>query len=303
MALNINSQSIRQPYLSPLQKLGMSSVDDVLKIKRLMIGTDGLTNTGKTEFILSAPGPKVLLPLDSSYDSTLRNPNPPAARDTSDLGIDGTLKVPMQGTVKQVDYVAYFNKYRERLYTILGTEGIRTVGIDGDSDSWELQVLAEFGKISQIPPMAYPMVDGARRAMIKRCWESGKIIIATNKIKGLYEDVLNDDGTIKLDSSGRAVQKKADGKYKRQGFRDQDYMWQIQIRHMRRTTEPKVVMMGPRKGQVLSPGKVEYGILLMKCKSNPLLEGSELWGDQCNFRGLVEFIYPNVDPEEWGLTT
>ena len=283
-----------------IQALGLKSADQIRKRRRLMIGSDGLTNTGKTEFGLSAPGLKALLPLDTSYDSILDNPNPPASRDL-DNTLFGEIKIPMQGTVRQVDYVSYFVNYRTKLYELLDTPEITTIIIDGDSDSWELQVLAEFGRTSQIHPMQYPMVDAARRAMIKKCWESGKIIIATNKIKGKYEDVIGVDGLPMKDDKGKAVQRKVEGEYKRQGFRDQDYLWQLQIRHLFRKGEDRVVERGPLKGKVISKGKPEWGLRILKCKANPMLEGDELWGADCCFRGLVEHVYPNVDPTDWGF--
>lgn len=286
--------------VAKLAKLGIKTADQIRANRRLMIGTEGLTNTGKTEFILSAPGPKILIACDPSFDSTLENPNPPKSRDLDYTWFD-IEKIPLKGTVKQDDFVTGFTNYRSRLYELLDMPVFRTIGIDGDSDNWELQVLAEFGRTTQIHPMQYPAVDGARRAMIKRCWDSGKIIIATNKIKDKYENVLTEDGQPKLDDKGKNVQRRVEGEYKRQGFRDQDYLWQLQIRHLYKAAEPQVIKIGPRAGQVIGKSKPQWGIKILKCKANPMLEGDELWGDKCNFRGLVEYVYPHVPVQEWGL--
>jgi hypothetical protein len=38
----------------------------------------------------------------------------------------------------------------------------------------------------------------------------------------------------------------------------------------------------------------------MKCKANLRLVGAELWGNDCNFKGLVKLVYPQVSLQEWG---
>lgn len=298
------------------KKLGVKTASEIQKRRRLMIGTDGLTNTGKTEFMLSAPGPKVIMVMDRGFDSALDNPHPPASRDLSSTAFD-IIPIPNlaggmagsgdSGKMTQTDFVNYWNKYRSRLYELLDVPELVTLGIDGDSDTWELQVMADFGKTTQIHPMQYQMTYAARRAMINRCWQSGKIIIASSKLKDKYEDILDDKGVPIKESSGRNKQQKVTGEYKRQGFPDQDYLWQLQLRHLARKTGGAVNTEGMTLAQRLKaqksaqPAHMEWGLRIMKCKANPMLEGEELWGDKCNLRSLVEYVYPNVDPTVWGF--
>ena len=290
-----------------MRDLGLVPASELQKVRRLMIGTDGWTNTGKTEFALSAPGPKVIIPIDCSYDSILDNPYPPKSRRLDDATFDD-IKIPMNHTLKQEQYKEYFVAFRKRLYVLLEVPEIRTIIIDGDSDSYELQLLAEYGRTSQIHPMQYPLSDGPRRAMVKRCWESKKIIIATSKLKDKYENSIDEaTGKPLLDDKGKNVQHRVPGEYKRQGFRDQDYLWQIQIRHLYKPPEPiDLSAMKPldrlraaREGK--NKTEPQWGLRIMKCKSNTRLEGDELWGDDCNFKSLVQYIYPQVPLTEWGF--
>lgn len=296
------------PLPASLQKLGLVPASTLKKTRRLMVGTEGLTNTGKTEFLLSAPGPKVILPVDASYDSVLDNPYPPEARKLDDACFDNIKIVPnFASVVTQDEYKEHFKKLRLRLYELIAVPEIRTVCIDGDSDFWELQLLAEHGKLSQIHPLSYPMMDGMKRWMIKRCWDSGKIIIATNKLKDMYEDVLDDAGLPIKDDKGKVVQRKVAGEYKRQGFRDQTYLWQIQIRHLYKPGEvidlTKLTPLERLKAIREKRTKTlpEWGLRIMKCKPNTRLEGDELWGNSANFAGLVQYIYPQVPLSEWSL--
>ncbi len=156
-----------------------------------------------------------------------------------------------------------------------------TVGLDGDSDSWELQRLAEFGKLTQVPEHLYSNVNAARRAMIARAFDSGKNYIATNKLKREYED--NKEGVLGTDGKLKQVWT---GEYTRQGFRDQNYLWQIQLRHMSKPSYFNEIV----KKQI----PTQYGIRILKCKANSELVGTELWGPDCTFAGLVQTVYPKV---------
>lgn len=239
------------------------------KLRRLLIGTDGWPNTGKTEFALSAPGPGIVLCLDRGFDSVFDNPNPPATR-RSDFAFKViSMPLPKQG---QVGYFAeYWNKFYEEYKRALDNPDARTVVIDGDSDSWELQRLAEFGKLLQVPSILYAAVNASRKSMIARAWDSGKIVISTNKLNDGYEK--------KLDAANKEVQVKT-GKEKRQGFSDWGYLYGVQLRHL------------------FKDGK--FGVRILMSKADTSLQNMELWGDECNFKTLVSVIYPNVDPKEWG---
>lgn len=275
------------------------------KLRRLMIGTDGPADSGKTEFAISAPGPGILLALDRGFDGVLDNPTPPASR-RNDYGFK-VVKVPLASQMTQGKgeatkggnfnedkfdgYLDYWRSFYKDFKAACDNPDCRTVIIDGDSDSWELQKLAEFGKLTQIPPILYTNVNAARRAMYARAYDTGKIIIATNKIKDEYVDDVDDKGNVKLDDKGNKKRIKS-GEMERQGFPDQNYLFMIQLRHMY-----KAPWVTPKGKEI--PG--QFGIRIMKCKSNQELVGSELWGDDCNFRGLVEHVFPNVDLTEWGF--
>ena len=250
------------------------------KFRRLMIGSDGPAGSGKTEFALSAPAPGIGIFLDRGSDAVFDNPNPPPARQ-SDFGYK-VIYVPKVQQTDQNGFMTYWQNFYKEYIKALENQDCRTVLIDGDSDSWELQRLAAFGKLTQIPSILYTNVNAARRAMIARAYDSGKIIIATNKISREYRTLHNPDGSPLL-KDGREV-REWDGKsYQRQGFSDQDYLWHIQIRHLYRAATN------------------EWGVKIMKCKIDPTLEEYELWGKDCNFPGLVQTVYPHISPREWGF--
>lgn len=261
------------------------------KRRRLMIGTDGRTNTGKTEFILSIPGPGIAVVLDRGFDSMLDNPTPPPTRRA-----DWAFKVvsaPTAGQAVQNEYVEHWKEFRTVFYRALDNPDANAVALDGDADSWELQKLAEYGKLTGIfPQTRYGSVNYSRRAFINRAWESGKIIIATNRVADGYVEVRDARGQVVMGDDKQPVRVKS-GEVDRKGFPDQDYLWQLQIRHL---------YAPPAYNQTLKktvPAK--WGLRILKCKANTQHEGTELWGQDCNFEGLVSLIYPQVALSEWGF--
>lgn len=260
---------------------GFVSAGEIKKTRRLMIGSDGPPDSGKTEFGLSAPGPILWLCLDRGLDGVLNNPNPPKSR-RSDYAIH-VVQVPKATQLAQPGYVEYWRAFYDVYKKALDNTEARTVFIDGDSDSWELQRLAEFGRLSKVPPNLYENVNAARRAMYSRAWDSGKIIIATNRIRKVFINKMRPDGKPEINNQGNEVRIWG-GEYERQGFSDQEYLWGIQLRHLFRESKS-----GP-----------EWGIRITKCKSDRTLVGFELWGEECNIPSLVQAVYPHIPLSEWG---
>lgn len=254
------------------------------KFRKVLIGTEGAANTGKTEFLLSAPGPGILLALDRSYDATLENPAPPDTRRLDEWLIQPVRVTMPTACTKEQALEAWRTFYRDYYCKALDNADCRSVALDGDSDSFELQMLAEFGRTTQIPQIQRTSLNAARRAMIARAWDSGKVVIATNKLKKKYENVYDAAGNPVPDPQKPGEQKREwDGKsYERQGFNDHEYLWQIQLRHLYNRERHK------------------WGIQILMCKANRALEGDELWGSDCNVRTLLEYVYPHIPAAEWG---
>jgi len=270
-------------------------------LKPLMIGTEGMTDMGKTRWALTAPGNIIGLMVDRNFGAVFDSP-----------GVVGTnpnvrMKVfspPAAGTVPlgknyrpgaETEYTKYYTLIRTALYEALEDQRSNVVLIDGDSDYWEIHILAHFGKTTQIYPQTrYAAPQGEKRAQITKCRDSGKIIISTNKVRDEYVTVYKPDGTPEKDSQGEDLRVKS-GEQVRQGFKDQDYLYDIQLRHL---FQPATIK---KMGKIEKPVPAMWGIRLTKCKPNPDLVGSELWGDLCTFRGLTDLVFPGVDPRRWGF--
>lgn len=290
-------QSFARDGFKPLEKR---------KRRRLLIGTEGESESGKTEFIATAPGPGIIICLDRGHEAMLENPNPPKTR-RNDY-IYHVMKILLDTQGHKTDYMQSWQEFKMAAYKAVANPDALTVGIDTDNASWELQQLADFGKLTQIPPILRTGVNASRRAFIAKLADSGKNIIATNMLKDEYKAAVDGNG-VPVMKDGKEIQEKT-GERKRQGFGDQSYLWQVQLRHLQKPAEMiKVggrVITTPSGKEIQIGGKMEkvspqYGIRILKCKMNSELVGSELWGDKCNFKGLVSLMYPNIPLNEWGF--
>lgn len=261
--------------------------------RRLMIASEGGSDTGKTEFCLSAPGPGVLVACDRGFDAVFDNPKPPKER-RQDFGIK-VIKMPSPTQFSDAKaYVPYWQEFYKNYMAALDNRDAKTVCVDGDNISWECQRLAEHGKLTGIfPQTRYTDVYAARRQMYFRAWDSSKIIIMTNMMRNEFRVVTDADGNPVMDKISGEPKKEPTGEKVAQGFPDQEYLWQIRIRHLYRPPTFNTVLK-KLMGQA-------WGLRIVKCKVNRLLEGTELWGSDCNFAGLVRTVYPNIVLTDWGF--
>lgn len=259
------------------------------KRKRVMIGTEGESESGKTEFILSAPGPGIIVCLDRGHEAMLENAKPPDTR-RDDFGFD-IINPVKEG---QTDKNGYLDAWRDvkdnHIYRHIANPDCLTLGIDTDSDLWQLQLLADFGKSTQIPQIMRTQTNINRKAFTTRLFDCGKNIIGTNMLRDDYRTITDDNGKAVLKDGKEQTYRT--GARKRQGFPDQDYLWQIQIRHFK--TEARYL----ERLKKTIPSK--FGIEILKCKVNGELVGTQFTGSECNFKSLVLAAYPNSTATDWG---
>ena len=235
------------------------------KFRRLMIATEGRSDTGKTEFLLTAPGPGLIVALDRGFDAMCDNPTPPISR-RDDFGLM-VIKAPTATQSNDPKWYQpyWFDFYKKTMDAITIPEA-RSLCIDGDNVSWDLQRLAEHGKLTGV---------------------------ATNMMTDEYKTVLDADGLPVIDTKTGEAKRERTGDSVARGFPDQEYLWQIRIRHLYKP---------PAFNTILKRSSAPvWGLRIVKCKANPTLVGEELWGADATFSGLVQIVYPHIPLSEWGL--
>lgn len=174
------------------------------KFRRIVMSTEALDKEGKTEFILSAPGPIALLNFD--------------------VGLEGVIEKHLKKKkieVAEFDYREVTNyKEWEKMWErskmafvdALHDKATRTIGVDTATEWWELARMAAFGKLTQVLPHNYGPVNAEFRDLIRKAYDFDKNVIFSHKMKEQY---VNDKGT---------------GKMIRAGFGDMQYSVQINVR-------------------------------------------------------------------------
>lgn len=288
------------PLPRSFQETGFHSYAALLAQRRfrgIMIGTEGRANFGKTELYLSGPTPGTVLALDRGFEQCLDNVDPPATRQDIEGFAFNPVMVPLATQMKQEQYAELWRDYLRLYIATLGLKDSRLFVVDGETDSWEWQQLAAFGKLTQIPPILRTEVNAARRAMYARAKDSGKICIFTHRVKKQYETVYDTNHNPLPDpmSPGKDLREWY-GNYERAGFGDYEYGFSLQIKHLYEPTSTR--MNKVLKREVTVPAR--WGIQIQMCKSNRALEGTQLWGDDCNLPTLLQTVYPQIGLEEWG---
>lgn len=266
------------------------------KFKRLVIATQGGDNVGKTEFILSMPGPGTCTCVDRGYEGTMENLTPPEERNKSILIIPYNLAHNKEKD-GQDEYKADWIAFKKHCYECLDNTDSISAAIDGGSDAYELLRLAVHGRLEKVPSMAYADSDALWKAFLARHYESGKNIIITHKMKDEYVSKLDP-----ITHKPVGDEKVKSGVKIRQGHRDHEYLYTIQLEHLFEPAETSVIESGPRAGKMRTITNMRWGIKLIRCKMNRALEGTVLWSDKgdCNFQGLIKLIYPGRSLSEWG---
>jgi len=285
----------REGFVMPSETRTKIKLPNGQYLKPLLIGSEGESDTGKTEFGLSIPGKGQMIAVDRNFSGVFDNPTPPEARNPN-VAIK-VVSVPLEGMIPVKDCVPYFTNIRDSFYNALANPDSTFVMLDGDSDFFELHTLVHYGKTKQIfPQTKWGELYAEKRIQIARSFDSGKIVLFTNKVRDEYTPVLDADGKEQPDPANpKDVLKGKSGNKIASGFKDHSYLFQIWLTHL---YKPKGVRrIGTREVEVPQ----QWGIRISKMKHNKALEGTELWGSDCCFRGLVELAYPEIDIRRWGF--
>lgn len=239
--------------------------------RRLMIGSEGRERTGKTHFWCTSPGPIGAVNFDTGAEGVVD-------QDQFRGKVIGLINVPIPPVANQKEYLKIYKDSAEKpLFELIKCPDVRTIVIDTGTDFWELMRLAEFGQLNPSGDIkkAYMPLNQLYRSVIYKVFESGKNFVITHKMKQEYENKKTRDGQTWSEPTG---------KYMRAGFKETGYLIQINLEHMYRFGKT---------------GAVEFGIRIVDCRQNMTIAGLELWGDECNFPKLAEYVYPDSTPEDW----
>jgi hypothetical protein len=161
----------------------------------------------------------------------------------------------------------------------------RTTVWDTDSDLWEIQRLAKFGKIVKIMPLQYSelnrqVIEWVR--LFEQSERSNLIILSQAGDEWVDSGVLGPDGQM-----GR----KKSGKLERRGSDKIDFLVQAYF-----NTNYTEAILGPQ-GQVIEPA--HFSIELVRSSTAPELIGMKWYDANATFFNVATMLYPSIPAEEW----
>lgn len=156
----------------------------------------GETDTGKTSFALSAPGPIALIHTAEKIDGVVQQFA--AKKDIRMFNFGGTFT----GTPQEISEQANKVLAKMRAHLTDAIKWARTVVLDTHTEAWELLRLARFGKLAQVKPIHYGPVNAEWLSMMKMFRQAGANVnlIAVGQIREKY---VNDKPTGRFEQAGQ----------------------------------------------------------------------------------------------------
>lgn len=250
--------------------------------ERLILSCDGLENSGKTHFAGSVPDQPRGKRAGILYQCFDRKSI--ATIEKFRNGVCGTKKIavmdyshsfPMGCDDVMKSNIAHvvFENFRTHFYKAL--EVARTVVWDHAGAVWETLRYARFGKLKEIPPLAYGPVNMEYEELIDRAYESDCNLILLHRLGDQWENVekMNRRGEVKEvgEKTGRMERKPA---YKGIGFKVQVGL-RVSFDHSTKSSTGLITD--------CQPDKTKEGMVI------PNLDFTNLAYDLC----------PNIDPSAW----
>lgn len=257
-----------------------------LRAPRTIWSVKGLPKTGKNRFAFTAPSDIVLHRFDTSSQGALEE----MQFGTKGLRIythDYTPPILPTGIVALTDqqlkdqYKPVLDNF-DRNFRALAPRA-RTTIIDTESELWQIQRLAQYGKITQIVALQYANLNRAVTEWV-RLFEQGE-----NNNLILLSQAREEWGN-GTDDKGKAIRVKT-GRLERMGSDAADFL--VQAFFNAGYIEAQI---GPQ-GQVLEPA--HFYLDLVRSDTNADLVGMRWWDKQITFQNVASALYPKVPAEAW----
>lgn len=255
--------------IAQLKALGFDDTVQERK-RRLIVSSGGREKTGKSHFGLSGPPPIIYLNVDIGTEGVVEK--------FQNLGkqvLIYDIRIPREG--QQAMWVQMWSDFRMRVRKVYGLkEG--TVIWDTASELYELARLSHFGRLTEVKPSDYAVVNNEWKDVLRIAYDSPMNTVFLHKMKAIWKVVPT--------SSGRSSLTKSND-YEISGFTDMDYLTQVNLVHSREITEAGVV----------------FSVYIKDCRHNPGLAGTIMRGlplpaneervldPLCNFELLLSLVH------------
>ncbi len=255
--------------IAQLRALGFDDTIQERK-RRLIISSSGREKTGKSHFGLSGPPPIVYLNVDIGTEGVVEK-----FQEVGKQVLLYDLRVPREG--QQAMWVAMWNDFKMRVRKVYDLkEG--TVIWDTASELYELARLSHFGRLTEVKPSDYTVVNNEWKDVLRLAYDSPVNTVFLHKMKAIWKVLPTSGGRSSLTKTNE---------FELSGFADMDYLAQVSLVHSRENTEEGVV----------------FSVYIKDCRSNPGIAGTIIRGlplsaneervmdPLCNFELLLSLVH------------
>jgi len=241
---------------------GFSESHSVALKRRIIVGLCGQEGVGKSHFALTAPGAIAYFDFNKGLEGVVHK-----FYDQKDVLVYSP-SFPKSDAVREgYDYNREWSLFLDKFIAAIEHPEIRTIVIDTGTEAWELLRLAKLGKLKEVPPMKYALVNAIFGDIIKTIMDSDKNFIMVNRTKDEY---INNTRTGEQVMAGYA-----DSPEKVQVFGFMDWV--------RDESSPD----GYKR------------LKIQKCRHDISLVGQVLIGETCTFPFLGTMMFPDTSEEDW----
>lgn len=237
--------------------------------RRLVIAVDGLDKEGKSNFLLTAPGPIAYQNFDTGTEGVIEK------FQTSKIIHRADYKVKILKGMSPEQAIGAAAPAWEQFvedYKIALDQGIKgkikTIGWDTASENWEILRLARLGKLTQVMPHHYTALNTEYRNLVREVFDTPLNMVLLHKLKPEWKD-----------STGSGKGNKT-GNYERAGFGDMAFLVQI-----------NVICWRDKDGH--------FHVTVKNCRQNPAVAGLDLVDEMASFKWLAVNVYPDTMLEDW----
>lgn len=243
---------------------------------RLVATIDGPPDSGKTHQLLTMPRPLFVFNLDFGLEGLIDSGKFDLdGVEVADYRLDkgmltkGHAQAAMQKVVKEFvrDYRSILGKYKQRV----------SIGVDTATEFWQSFRIADLGKLEQVPPMRYTRVNRLFSDLWNEIYQTPHNLLLLHHLKDKYETKVTDDG--------KEVSVKVPG-VERDGYKKLGGIMQVTLRSYAKRKDGK---------------PSTFGFRVVKCRQRSSIEGDTFENDFASFAHLGMSVYPDTDPEDWGM--
>tara|TARA_Y100000310_G_scaffold120427_2_gene119204 strand:+ start:6896 stop:7708 length:813 start_codon:yes stop_codon:yes gene_type:complete len=269
MATRVVKPQSDAQIIAQLRALGFNDTVQERK-RRLIVSSGGREKTGKSHFGLSGPSPIVYLNVDIGTEGVVEK-----FQEQGKQVLLFDVRVPRES--KQDIWTNMWSDFKVKVRKVYDLkEG--TVVWDTASELYELARLAHFGRLTDVKPSDYAVVNNEWKDVLRIAYDSPVNTVFLQKMKAIWRVVPT--------SGGRSSLTKTND-FETSGFADMDYLTQVNLIHYREDTEAGTV----------------FSVFVKDCRSNPGIAGTVMRGlplpsgqertldPLCNFENLLSLVH------------